>query len=128
MSDHDRGQCFNALTSGGLLIDPTVAQTRSAIQEAFTRASHDEATLFVAFIGHGEFVGDDYYLLPTNAAYPPRSDTAVHIDQVVKELLNTGGKPDGFAVLLDTCHSGVAVKGAAKKWVAALSDPSRLSS
>jgi hypothetical protein len=67
--------------------------------------------LFVAFVGHGEFVGNDHYLLPKDAERPPRSHTAIDIGQLVKELQNTGGKPDGFAVLLDTCYSGVAVKG-----------------
>ena len=52
----------------GLLIDPTVKETKDAFKTAFFRAAKDEATLFIAFIGHGEKSGEDYYLMPKDAA------------------------------------------------------------
>jgi hypothetical protein len=37
----------------GLLINPCVKDAKDAIKEAFRRAAKDEATLFIAYIGHG---------------------------------------------------------------------------
>ena len=48
MIDPERGACIPALDQEGLLIDPTVAEAKNAIKEAYRRASKDEATLFVA--------------------------------------------------------------------------------
>src|SRR5262245_11993642 len=67
MTDPELGQCVPALPEdqgGGLLLDPTVSQVKKALRAAFQRASTDEATLFLAYVGHGEAIGDDFYLLP----------------------------------------------------------------
>ena len=55
MIDPDLGQCLPAQPEGGLLIDPTVAEARSAIIDSFRRASEQQATLILAYIGHGEY-------------------------------------------------------------------------
>ena len=69
MTDLERGACRPALDPSGLVIDPTVFEAKKAIESAFERAADDEATLLIAFIGHGEQVAEDgdFYLLPTDA-------------------------------------------------------------
>ncbi len=121
MTDTSRGGCVPALTEKGLLIDPTVEQTRAAIESAFQLASKDEATLILAFIGHGQSVGEDFYFLPFNASVPPRAHTAIHLIQLIKELHDENSNLDGLVVLLDTCNSGVAAAGASNRWVRELS-------
>ncbi len=118
----DPGDCVSAIEGGGgLLIDPTVEETKGAIKSAYLRAAKDEATLFIAYIGHGEKSGDDYYLLPNDAENPPDSDTAVHLTNLIKEAHKKApGKVDGLGVLVDACYSGAAGFGAAQAWVSGL--------
>jgi hypothetical protein len=122
LTTSDLGGCVSALPGqDGLLINPTVEQTYNTIETAFQRASADEATLFLVFIGHGEYVGDDFYLLPWNGQVPPSSRTAVHLVQLITELHRQHSLLDGLVLLLDTCYSGVAAAGAAARWVGGLS-------
>ena len=64
----------------GLLIDPTVELAKAAMQRAIADAGKDDATLFLAYIGHGQFqrpdeLGGDFFLMPTDAqAYAAQSD------------------------------------------------------
>src|SRR6202040_2185788 len=48
------GACVGALGNekGSLLFNPSADEARTAIEWAFRKASEDEATLFLAFIGH----------------------------------------------------------------------------
>jgi hypothetical protein len=85
MIDPERGACVSALEEEGLLIDPSVQGTKQAIKRAYQRAAKDEATLFIAYIGHGERADDEFYLLPRDADNPPDSDTAVHLTNLIKE-------------------------------------------
>src|SRR5262249_45711756 len=118
----DLGGCVSALPGqDGLLINPTVKQTYTAIETAFQRASADEATLCLAFIGHGEYVTDDFYLLPWDAQVPPGSRTAIHLVQLITELHRQYSLLDGLLLLLDTCYAGMAAAGAAARWVGGLS-------
>src|SRR5208283_3930781 len=73
--------------------------------------------LFLIFIGHGEYAGEDFYLLLKDSSVPPRASSAIHLVQVVKELHREFSYVDGLVVLLDTCYSGVAAAGAAATWV-----------
>src|SRR5258708_4599110 len=122
MTDAERGACVSALEGDGLLIDPTVAEAKAAIKLAYLRAAKDQATLFIGYIGHGEKMGGDFYLLPLDArTWPLDSDTAVHLVNLVKEAQNNApGHLDGLGVLVDACYSGLAGFGAAEAWVAAL--------
>jgi hypothetical protein len=61
MIDPAIGGCISAFENGPL-IDPTVGEALDAITAAYRRAVRDEATLFLAYIGHGTHVDDDYYL------------------------------------------------------------------
>jgi hypothetical protein len=117
MTDPQLGGCVPALKDKDLVIDPTVEEAWVAIEDAFQQASKDEATLLLAFIGHGEYAGDDFYFLPLSASVPPRAHTAIHLIQLIKELHRKHSDVDGLVVLLDTCYSGLAASGAAAQWV-----------
>jgi len=118
MTDLEVGGCTDAAPRG-LLIDPTVAEARAAIKEAFRAAAAEEATLLLALIGHGTYAGRDFYLLPHNGVEPPDSDTGVQLVQLVKEQHRLH-PVDGLVVLIDTCFSGVGALAAATSWVSEL--------
>jgi tetratricopeptide (TPR) repeat protein len=121
MTDPALGACIPALDGSGLIIDPTVAQARQLIESAFMRAAADRATLFIAYIGHGEMLDEDFYLLPTDSVEPVSSQNAVQLTTHIKELARTAaGRIDGLAVLIDACYSGVAASTAATAWIAGL--------
>lgn len=121
MMDPERGACVSALEGGGLIIDPSVNDTKDAIKKAYHRAAKDEATLFIAYIGHGERSDEDFYLLPRDAENPPDSDTAVHLTNLIKEAHKKAvGQVDGLAVLIDACYAGQAGFAAAQYWVRGL--------
>jgi hypothetical protein len=122
MTDPERGACTPALGRDGPLIDPSVAEAKDAINTAYLHAAKDEATLFISFIGHGEKIGNDFFLLPKDATTRPLNpDTAVHLVGLIKYAQgNAPGQVDGLGVLVDACYSGVAGFGAAEAWVAAL--------
>ena len=117
MTDPKIGACVSALEGSGLLHDPSVDTARTAIAAAFQRASQDGATLFLVFIGHGEYAGEDFYLLPKDASMPPRAHSAIHLVQSIKELHREYSYVDGLVVLLDACYAGVAAEAAAAAWV-----------
>src|SRR5271166_5305402 len=118
MTDPEVGGCTDAAPRG-LLIDPTVAEARAAIKEAFREAAAEEATLLLALIGHGTYAGRDFYLLPHDGVEPPDSDTGVQLVQLVKEQHRLH-PVDGLVVLIDTCFSGVGALAAATSWVSEL--------
>jgi hypothetical protein len=121
MTHPERGGCVSAIEGDGLLINPTVKDSKEAIKSAYLRASTDEATLFISYIGHGERAGEDFYLLPQDAGYPPGSDTAVHLINLIKETHRMApGQVDGLGVLVDACYSGDAGFGAAQVWTRGL--------
>jgi Caspase domain/Tetratricopeptide repeat len=118
MTDPERGACQPALDPSGLVIDPTVAEAKQAIRAAFERAAKDEATLLLAFMGHGEQVTEDgdFYFLPTDAeANSPDDDTALNLVSQVKGLRRRY-ETDGLVVLLDTCYSGMGAVAAGRVW------------
>ena len=119
LTDFELGGCTDA-APGGLLIDPTVAEAKAAIKEAFRAASEEEATLILAFIGHGTYAGRDFYLLPRDGVDPPDSDTGIQLVQWVKELHRRHPGLDGLVVLLDTSLSGVGPLAVATSWVSEL--------
>ncbi len=116
--DPDLGGCVPALADGRpMLVNPTAAELDTAVAAAFERASEDEATLFLALVGHGDYADDDFYFLTHDATSPPDSRTAFHLAQRIKELLGRHSLLDGLVILLDTCHAGVAATQAAARWV-----------
>ena len=119
MTDPEVGGCTDAAPRG-LLIDPTVAEAKAAIKEAFRAAAAEGATLLLALIGHGTHAGCDFYLLPHDGVEPPDSDTGVQLVQLVKEQHRRHPGLDGLVVLIDTCFSGVGALAAATYWVSEL--------
>jgi hypothetical protein len=122
MIDPTLGQCVPALPDGrGLLIDPSVAEAKDCLRTAFECAARDDATLVIAYIGHGEAVGPAFYLLPKDAKPRPTADTAVDLVRQVRDLHLIGDSSvDGLLVLIDTCRSGAAAFAAADEWIEVL--------
>src|SRR5271157_2036861 len=73
MTDPEVGGCTDAAPRG-LLIDPTVAEAKAAIKEAFRAATPAEATLLLALIGERTDAGPDLYLLPHDGVEPTACD------------------------------------------------------
>ncbi|MET0235901.1 MAG: AAA family ATPase [Kibdelosporangium sp.] len=119
------GGCVPALPERPLLVDPTIDELDDAITAAFARASEDEATLFVALVGHGEYTDEDFYFLTKDTKLPPSSRTAFMLAQRVRELLAEHSMLDGLVLLLDTCHAGIAAQQAAGRWIKIVSQAGR---
>lgn len=119
MTDPDRGSCVSALEEEGLLINPTVQTAKEAISRAYAMAAKDEATLFIAYIGHGQYYHNDFYLLPLNASATPTSETAIHLANLIKEQCRINPKQgvDGLGVLVDACYSGTVAISVGEQWV-----------
>jgi tetratricopeptide (TPR) repeat protein len=119
MTDPDRGSCVSALEEEGLLINPTVQTAKEAISRAYALAAKDEATLFIAYIGHGQYCHNDFYLLPLNASAAPTSETAIHLANLIKEQCRINPKQgvDGLGVLVDACYSGTFAISVGEQWV-----------
>jgi hypothetical protein len=121
MVDPERGACVSAVDGEGLLIDPVVKDAKDAIRTAYRRAAKDGAALFIAYVGHGEHVRENYYLLPRDAEIPPTSDTAVHLTNLIMETHQiAAGQVAGLAVLVDACYSGLGGFSAAQAWISEL--------
>jgi hypothetical protein len=117
LTDSEFGGCAPALPDGRvLLVDPTVEEADQAIETAFARASADVDTLLLAFVGHGEHVGDNFYLLLRDAAWPPNLRRAVLLGTRVQELLGQHSGLNGLVLLVDACHSGLGARQAAEDW------------
>jgi hypothetical protein len=114
--DPDFGRCHPVQPDRGLMIDPTVAAVKTAIREAFRRASDDGSTLLLVFIGHGTYVGNDYFFLPLDAKSAPDPDTGIHLVQQIDYAYRAHPSIDGLVLLVDTCHSGLAAEQATQ-WV-----------
>jgi hypothetical protein len=111
--DPDRGGCVPALQPSGLLIDPTVTELDAALQAAWISASEREATLFFAFVGHGEFDGSEFCMLPVDAQLEPLNPlTVVNLMPRLGALVRSYSRLDGFVALLDACFSGEAAAAA----------------
>ncbi|GAA1987142.1 tetratricopeptide repeat protein [Amycolatopsis minnesotensis] len=124
--DPEVGACVPALADGrGLLVDPTMVQLDDAVTEAFERASEDEATLFIALVGHGEYDDEDFYFLTKDATLPADSRRSFLFAQRVRELLSRHSMLDGLVILLDTCHAGIAARQAGARWLRIVGEAGR---
>ncbi|MFB8275828.1 hypothetical protein [Nocardia colli] len=100
----------------GAVVNPTAAQLVRAIDEAFSTASAQQATLLIAFVGHGAAIGDgDFFLLAHDSPAVPNSQNAFHLAQGIRERIGTSAL-DGLIVLIDACETGQGVQGAARRW------------
>ena len=116
------GNCLPLLNdvSKSLILDPTVGDFKKHLRSAFKASSDEESTLFIIYIGHGTFVGKDFYLLPFDAESTPDPDTGIHLVNQVADLYKKYSGLDGLVVLLDTCYAGYAAEGASGKWTSDL--------
>ncbi len=91
----------------GLFIDPTVEETRAAMKRAIIEAHQAEATLILAYIGHGVFPDEQsgqFYLMPRDAddSDPDKKINFAHFLEGV-----TDGRSNlNLQILLDACHAG----------------------
>jgi tetratricopeptide (TPR) repeat protein len=118
LTNAELGGCVPALPEGGLMHDPTVAEAKTAIREAFRAASDNNDLLFLVLIGHGEQteLGKDFFFLPRDASAMPTSDTAINLTQFIKEHWQLYSNVDGLIVFLDACYSGTGALDTGQKW------------
>ena len=116
LTDPGPGECRPADTGDppGLLLGPSVARAKAAIIEAYDAAAREGGMLILAYIGHGEYVLGDFFLMPTDATGP---DDALHLPMLIK---HRPVHPDGLIVLLDACYSGAGAFDAVEYWVRSL--------
>lgn len=106
----------SATAHGGPVIDPDADELADIVAAAFDAAGARQASLLVAFIGHGVTTGpEDFYLLAYDSPAVPDSRTALHLTQSIRERLNRSAL-DGLVVLIDTCEAEQGVQGAARRW------------
>ncbi|MFF3223421.1 tetratricopeptide repeat protein [Nocardia suismassiliense] len=106
----------SALTGVGPVLNPTVAQLVSAVDEAFDTAAAQQATLLIGFVGHGTATSaEDFFLLCHDSPSVPNSQTALHLTQTIRERLNRSAL-DGLVVLVDACETEQGLLGAARRW------------
>ncbi|MFX0576349.1 tetratricopeptide repeat protein [Nocardia nepalensis] len=105
----------------GPVLNPTVAQLVTAVDEAFDAAAREQATLLIGFVGHGTSTSaEDFFLLGHDSPAVPTSHTAFHLTQEIRERLNRSAL-DGLVVLVDACETEQGVLGAARRWTDLLS-------
>jgi hypothetical protein len=122
------GRLYQALEGGGwqpavgethaALLNPSTAQLKGAVKDAFTAANEAGATLLIGFVGHGVATGDlDFYLMARDSpATEPDSETAFHLTQFVRERLKKFTSLDGLVFLVDACQAQEGMQGAATRW------------
>src|SRR5580704_15296819 len=116
MIHQEFGVCKPAIPDGSLLLNPARIDVRSAITDSIQSASDQQATLILAFLGHGEYIDDRFYYLPCDAPVERlTSDNAVNLVQVLEEELGHSSRPDGLIVIVDACASGVGAAGASQR-------------
>ncbi|MGW4769081.1 tetratricopeptide repeat protein [Nocardia sp. NPDC004278] len=112
----DRGGWRPATLRDGPLMDPTVAELVSSVDEAFDAASRMQATLLISFVGHGMATGAaDYYLMVRDSPVKPTSRTAFHLVQEIRERMDESAL-DGIIIMVDACETEDGVIGAAHRW------------
>ena len=87
MVDPNIGQCVSALgEEPGLLLDQKLNETKGALELAFQQAGKANALLIISFIGHGEFIADDYYFRTFESTGEADQDYSLAIVQKINAL------------------------------------------
>lgn len=92
-----------------LLIDPQRDALFDAIRALAARAA-PEAMLFFYYVGHGEAVADEHYLLPIDASLDDLSGTSISAAAIASILLTVPAF--GVLAMLDCCHGAAFVRSA----------------
>ena len=82
-----------------------LTRSRALIRDAIRYAAERQATLVLAFLGHGTIPGDEsslYYMAPNSV--PQDRTLAVNVPVLLTEAADAAGV-DGLIALLDTCHA-----------------------
>jgi hypothetical protein len=106
------------------LINPSTAELKHAVLDAFAQANSAEATLLIAFVGHGRANPNlSFYLMATDSEpHKPTFETAFDVTHFLQEQLEYSLDLDGLVFLIDACEAGQGVEGAAKEWIKLLAD------
>jgi hypothetical protein len=109
------------------VLDPGIGELRATLTQAFRIAHEQQATLLVAFIGHGATTGaQDFHLLAHDSPAAPDAESAFHLGQGIRDRLNKWAGLDGLIVLVDACQTGEGVQGAARRWTDVLAVGGRM--
>lgn len=112
------GECSGVVLEGcpdGLLLDPTVAEAKAAIESAVREAAGAGVALILAYVGHGDLYRGRFYLR-TKDSTGPTPATAVDLARFLSDQLLNYPDVRGLTVLLDACHAGEGVKEAMADW------------
>jgi tetratricopeptide (TPR) repeat protein len=101
----------------GLVADPTVAEARSALTQAFENAAERQATLLVALLGHGVSVGEEFYFMTVDAPADPGPESALPVVSLVGSLIESAEDLDGLIVLVDACEADSVRAAMGRRWV-----------
>ena len=95
----------------------------TAVQTALEKASQDEATLVLAFLGHAYSDGEDLYLLPYDGSCEESGPIRGYaLSWQLRRLFGDYSQFDGMLVLLDACYAGRAVIDAPNRWLQRLAE------
>jgi hypothetical protein len=128
------GKLYRALENAGWvpavgkthcpLLNPSTAELKATVKNAFSAANEARATLLIGFVGHGVATGHlDFYLMARDSsATEPDSDSAFHFTQFIRERLKKFTGLDGLVFLVDACQAQEGMRGAATRWADVLAD------
>ncbi|MBP2215970.1 tetratricopeptide repeat protein [Arthrobacter sp. CAN_C5] len=110
LTDPRLGDCDPAGST--LVLDPTMAELKTEVKAAVTRAAGTKATLVLAFIGHAEIntnkASAPLFLLPKDGDPRDLDDDSAY--EIGRRLGNMSlGSLDGLILILDVCHAGLGV-------------------
>jgi hypothetical protein len=123
--DPGLGGCVGVPLEGrppGLLLDPTVAEAKAAMERAIEDAGREGATLILAYIGHGEFPHErsgKFFLMPTDATEPTARE-ALNFVSIIEGFLDNPKVRFDLFVLLDACCAGAGAWQAMESWARSL--------
>jgi hypothetical protein len=103
------------------VINPELAELRTTLNTAFQSASDQQATLLIAFIGHGATTAEEnFHLLAHDSPAVPDAESAFHLAQGIRDRLNRSPGLDGLIVLVDACQTSQGLQGAVRRWTEVL--------
>ncbi|MFC9392121.1 tetratricopeptide repeat protein [Streptomyces sp. NPDC057027] len=115
--DPARGACVPARGDGLLLNPESVDEVTAALDEAFEDASAAQASLILAFLGHGHMAGSGPFLFPVRTSPPePGVETAFDLVGEVGSRSLRHGNVLELTVVVDACRSGRSLLEAVKGW------------
>lgn len=116
-----------AVGGAGPLLDPSFDEMRHAVTAAFAAANARQATLLIAFVGHGmTTAAKDFHLMCTDSPAQPDPESAFHLAEGIRYRINAHPSLDGLIVLVDACDAGEGVQGAAQRWPELLNTGGRM--